>query len=166
MSDEPARPAQPSSAILGDRYTLRSSTVARQFQLDYRSLLNDAQYEAVTAVDGPVLVIAGAGTGKTRTLVFRVARLVESGIDPQSILLLTFTRKASQEMLRRASTLLDGRCDRVSGGTFHSFANLMLRRFGTPLGLTSGFTILDRGDAEDVINLLRAGLGLDKKEWP
>jgi DNA helicase-2/ATP-dependent DNA helicase PcrA len=97
-------------------------------------------------------------------LVFRVARLVEMGIDPANILLLTFTRKASAEMLRRASALLDGRCDRVGGGTFHSFANTVLRRYGSVLGLNSNFTILDRTDSEDVINLLRAGLGLDKKE--
>jgi DNA helicase-2/ATP-dependent DNA helicase PcrA len=149
---------------MSDTYTLRPLGRPPRFQLDYHELLNEAQYQAVTALDGPVLVVAGAGTGKTRTLVFRVARLVETGVEPQRILLLTFTRKAAAEMLRRASGLLDGRCDRVAGGTFHSFANLALRRHGAPLGLSSSFTILDRGDAEDVINLLRAGLGLDKKE--
>jgi ATP-dependent DNA helicase UvrD/PcrA len=151
----------------GDKYVLRRNLTARrdeQFRIDYRAELNPAQYEAAVSVDGPVLVVAGAGTGKTRTLVFRVARLVESGIDPTNILLLTFTRKAAAEMLRRASTLLDGRCDRVAGGTFHSFANTVLRRYGKALGLPANFTILDRGDAEDVINLQRAALGLDKKE--
>jgi DNA helicase-2/ATP-dependent DNA helicase PcrA len=165
MSTPPRPPDMSGSyALASDTYTLRSSGGPAHYQLDYQRLLNAAQYEAVTALNGPLLVVAGAGTGKTRTLVFRVARLVESGIDPQSILLLTFTRKASQEMLRRASALLDGRCERVAGGTFHSFANLVLRRFGAALGLASAFTILDRGDSEDVINLLRAGLGLDKKE--
>ncbi len=135
-----------------------------QFRLAYEELLNPAQLDAVKATEGPVLVIAGAGSGKTRTLVFRVARLVEMGIDPHSILLLTFTRKAASEMLRRASTLLDGRCDDVAGGTFHSFANIVLRRHGAALGMESGFTILDRGDSEDVVNLVRARLGLDKKE--
>lgn len=118
----------------------------------------------MVTTDGPVLVVAGAGSGKTRTLVFRVARLVEQGIDPQGILLLTFTRKAASEMLRRATGLLDGRCEQVGGGTFHSFANIVLRRYGSALGLQSSFTILDRGDAEDVVGLLRARRGLDKKE--
>ena len=148
-----------------DTYVLRP--LARrpaEFRLDYAGLLNPAQLEAATVVQGPVLVVAGAGSGKTRTLVFRVARLVEQGIDPRAILLLTFTRKAASEMLRRASTLLDGRCDQVAGGTFHSFANTVLRRHGASLGLASSFTILDRGDAEDIVGLLRARLGLDKKE--
>jgi DNA helicase-2/ATP-dependent DNA helicase PcrA len=134
------------------------------FHIDYRSELNPAQYEAVVTTDGPVLVVAGAGTGKTRTLVFRVARLVELGIDPTGILLLTFTRKAAQEMLRRAGSLLDGRCERVAGGTFHSFANLLLRRYGRPLGIDPGFTILDRGDCEDAIHLLRSQLQLDTRD--
>jgi DNA helicase-2/ATP-dependent DNA helicase PcrA len=148
-----------------DTYVLRR-TAPRQprFRLDYRGLLNDAQLTAVEITEGAVLVVAGAGSGKTRTLVFRVARLVELGVDPRSILLLTFTRKAAAEMLRRASTLLDGRCEQVAGGTFHSFANTVLRRRGAALGLAGTFTILDRADAEDVISLLRARLGLDKKD--
>ncbi len=146
-------------------YVLRpQQTREPRYRIRYDELLNPAQLDAVTAGDGPVLVIAGAGSGKTRTLVFRVARLVESGVEPHAILLLTFTRKAAAEMLRRASTLLDGRCDDVAGGTFHSFANIVLRRHGKALGIDSGFTILDRGDSEDVINLVRARLGFDKKE--
>lgn len=154
-------------AVDGDRYVLRPVGNIRartDFRIDYATELNPAQYEAVTHTGGPALVVAGAGTGKTRTLVFRVARLVESGIDPNQILLLTFTRKAADEMLRRASTLLDGRCEHVAGGTFHSFANTILRRYGTSIGLDGTFTILDRADGEDVINLLRAANGLDKKE--
>ena len=154
-------------AIESDKYVLRRDLGGRRedhFRINYRQELNPAQYEAVVTTEGPVLVVAGAGTGKTRTLVFRVARLVEAGVDPAQILLLTFTRKAAGEMLRRASLLLDGRCDRVAGGTFHSFANTVLRRHGKALGLQSNFTILDRGDSEDVISLLRTGLGLDKKE--
>ncbi len=149
------------------RYVLRREplgTGESKYRIDYRSELNPAQYEAVTATTGAILVVAGAGTGKTRTLVYRVARLVESGVEPRAILLLTFTRRAAQEMLRRAAQLLDGRCEEVEGGTFHSFANKMLRRHGSHVGLHSGFTILDRGDGEDVINLLRAKFGLDKKE--
>ncbi len=150
-----------------ERYTLRRESVPprqAQYRIDYAEALNPAQLEAVTAVEGPVLVVAGAGSGKTRTLVYRVARLVESGVDPGHILLLTFTRKAAGEMLRRASRLLDGRCERVAGGTFHSFANNVLRRHGDAIGLNRAFTILDRGDAEDVINLLRAERGLDRKD--
>ncbi len=117
------------------------------FTVPYEDVLNPAQYEAVATLHGPLLVIAGAGSGKTRTLTYRVARLVEQGVPPGSILLLTFTRKASLEMLRRAAVLLDQRCERVSGGTFHSFANLTLKRYAQKLGFESGFSILDRADA-------------------
>jgi DNA helicase-2/ATP-dependent DNA helicase PcrA len=134
-----------------------------RFRIDYENVLNETQYQAVSAVDGPVLVVAGAGSGKTRTLVYRVARLVELGVAPTGILLLTFTRRASQEMLRRAAGLVDG-CDRVAGGTFHSFANTVLRHYGRALDIEPNFTILDRGDADDVIGLLRSRMGLDTKE--
>lgn len=110
------------------------------------------------------LIIAGAGTGKTRTLVYRVARLVELGYDPRSILLLTFTRKAAREMITRAELLLDQRCAKVSGGTFHSFANLTLRKYAKAINLDPSFTILDQGDAEDVVNLIRSQAGLVSKE--
>jgi ATP-dependent DNA helicase UvrD/PcrA len=108
-----------------------------RFEIDYQNELNPAQYDAVSSVDGAFLVIAGAGTGKTRTLVYRVARLVELGIDPQSILLLTFTRKASREMMNRAAILLDNRCSKINGGTFHSFANLILRKYSKLVGIDS-----------------------------
>ena len=85
-----------------------------RFQISYRNQLNDAQFEAATSIEGAYLVIAGAGTGKTRTLVYRVARLVEMGVDPKSILLLTFTRKASREMMNRAAMLLDNRCSKIT----------------------------------------------------
>lgn len=136
----------------------------QNFQIDYENELNKAQYEAVTSIDGPHLVIAGAGTGKTRTIVYRVAYLVELGVKPQNILLLTFTRKAAQEMLRRAALLLDYRCEKVSGGTFHSFANLVLRKYSNLLGFDRSYTILDQGDAEDVMNLIRTRLKLDTRE--
>ncbi len=133
------------------------------FSIPYEDVLNPSQYEAVATLKGSLLVIAGAGSGKTRTLTYRVARLVEEGIAPESILLLTFTRKASMEMLRRAATLLDGRCEKVAGGTFHSFANLTLRRYAQKLEFDAGFNILDRADAEDAINLLRTRLRLHVK---
>jgi DNA helicase-2/ATP-dependent DNA helicase PcrA len=136
----------------------------QKFQIDYKHQLNDAQYTAVTSVDGPQLVIAGAGTGKTRTIVYRVAYFVELGVRPEHILLLTFTRRAAQEMLRRASILLDHRCEKVAGGTFHSFANSVLRRHAQLLGYDRSFTILDQGDAEDVINLIRTRRKLDTRD--
>lgn len=127
-----------------------------RFKINYREELNPSQYEAASAVEGIYLIIAGAGTGKTRTLVYRVARLIELGYSPNSILLLTFTRKAANEMMRRASLLLDDRCSKIRGGTFHSFANITLRKFAKVVGLESNFTILDQGDSEDVINLIRS----------
>lgn len=129
-----------------------------------REQLNLQQYEAVSTLDGPVLVIAGAGSGKTRTLIYRVAHLIDSGAAPENILLLTFTRKASQEMLWRAGQLLNESCNRVVGGTFHGIANMLLRRHGGYLGFTSSFTIIDRADAEGIINLLKSSLGLSGKE--
>ncbi|MGW8195174.1 MAG: ATP-dependent helicase [Desulforhopalus sp.] len=130
----------------------------------YLQELNRAQYEAVTTTEGPVLVIAGAGSGKTRTLVYRVAHLVEKGVPPEAILLLTFTRKSSQEMLWRSGRLLNETCSRVVGGTFHSVANMLLRRYGSRIGYGSSFSIIDRADAEGIINLLRSSLGLGKKD--
>jgi len=147
-------------------YQLRprpAPSASHRFRIDYREALNEAQYQVATTIDGPILVVAGAGSGKTRTLVYRVARLVEMGVPPAAILLLTFTRRAAQEMLRRASALVEG-CDRVAGGTFHSFANTELRQYARVLGMEPSFTILDRSDAEDVINLLRSRLGFDTKE--
>lgn len=140
-----------------------------KFKVAYESELNAAQLEAVKHVNGPALVIAGAGTGKTRTLTFRVARLVEMGVDPQSILLLTFTRRASEEMLRRAAVLLhDSRAEQVSGGTFHSFSNQILRKYAQLIGYESSFTILDGGDSQDVLNLLRTQMGMatSKRRFP
>ena len=152
------------------KFTLKKSSSElhivhpQQFVIDYKNELNPSQYDAVTSVSGPHLIIAGAGTGKTRTIVYRVARLVELGVKPEHILLLTFTRRASQEMLRRASILLDHRCEKVSGGTFHSFANSVLRKYCTLLGYERGFSILDQSDSEDVMNLIRTRLKLDTKE--
>jgi len=131
-------------------------------RIDFQGVLNEAQLEAVMTLEGPMLVIAGAGSGKTRTLVYRTARLVEEGIPPESILLLTFTRKASQEMLERAASLADPRCRFVSGGTFHSLANRVLRSRSELLGLKSSFTILDRPDMEEILQSLLQELGIAK----
>lgn len=135
-----------------------------KFLINYQNALNPAQFEAASALDGEYLIIAGAGTGKTRTLVYRVARLVELGYDPKSILLLTFTRKAASEMMNRAAILLDNRCSKILGGTFHSFANLTLRKYYKAVNLDSSFTILDQADSEDVINLIRSQAGFISKE--
>ena len=108
-----------------DNRSQRSSN----YQIPYREQLNTQQLGAVMHDDGPALVIAGAGTGKTRTLVYRVARLVEDGTPPESILLLTFTRRAAREMLNRATDVLDNRCKKVRGGTFHHYCNLLLHRY-------------------------------------
>ncbi len=134
----------------------------------YKDVLNQPQYEAVSFNDGPLLVIAGAGSGKTRTLTYRVARMVQDGIPPASILLLTFTRRASQEMLKRASDLLDNRCEGVSGGTFHSFANAVLRKYASCIGLNNAFTIIDRVDMEHLISILKkeSGAGLKDRSFP
>jgi len=132
-------------------------------KINYSEVLNPAQLEAITAIDGPILVIAGAGSGKTRTLVYRVARLVESGVPPESILLLTFTRKAAQEMLDRAASLADPRCRFVSGGTFHSLAFKVLKNHAEALGYANSFTILDRSDMEEVLRSLIPALQMAKK---
>jgi len=125
-----------------------------------RQDLNPSQYEAATHLDGPLLVVAGAGSGKTRTLVYRVAFLLEQGVLPENLLLLTFTRRAAQEMLWRASLLLDESCQDVTGGTFHAIANMLLRRYGYLIGYSPNFTIIDRSDAEGIINILKSSLSL------
>ena len=131
----------------------RKTTVNRQD-------LNRSQHEAVTHLEGPLLVVAGAGSGKTRTLVYRVAHLLGLGILPESLLLLTFTRRAAREMLWRGSLLLDESCQDVTGGTFHAMANMLLRRYGYHIGYSPNFTIIDRSDAEGIINILKSSLSL------
>jgi DNA helicase-2/ATP-dependent DNA helicase PcrA len=132
--------------------------------IDYEKELNEAQFKAVTTTDGPLLIVAGAGTGKTRTLVYRVARLVEVGVKPESILLLTFTRRAAASMLTRAAALADARCQRVSGGTFHSLGHSVLRKFADHAGVAKNFTVLDQSDTEDLIDLLRRQIRITKAQ--
>jgi DNA helicase II / ATP-dependent DNA helicase PcrA len=140
-------------------------------KMDLKKQLNSSQYEAVTRTEGPVLVIAGAGSGKTRVIEYRVLHLVESGVDPSSILLLSFTRKASREMISRAERH-DPRCKHIDGGTFHSFAYKILKKYANNLGFTpvagSGLShslsILDESEAEEAINRCAAKLGLIDKE--
>lgn len=135
------------------KYVLKKREVIKtDYKVDYATDLNQAQLEAVTSKEGAILVIAGAGSGKTKTLTYRVARLIEDGIKPENILLLTFTKKAAAEMLTRATLVLDNRCEKVAGGTFHSFANIILRKYSKLLKLKNNFTILDKTDCEDIIN--------------
>lgn len=146
------------------KYVLKKRPVIKtDYKVNYEEDLNEAQLEAVKSKDGPILVIAGAGSGKTKTLTYRVARLIEDGIKPENILLLTFTKKAASEMLSRATIVLDNRCEKVAGGTFHSFANIILRKYSKLLGLKNNFTIMDRADCEDVINHI-VGQLFPKKE--
>ena len=132
--------------------------------IDYEKELNEAQFKAVTTTEGPLLIVAGAGTGKTRTLVYRVARLVEIGAKPESILLLTFTRRAAASMLTRAAALADARCQRVSGGTFHSLGHSALRKFADDAGVQKNFTVLDQSDTEDLLDLLRRQIRITKAQ--
>lgn len=133
-------------------------------KINYRNELNKSQLAAVTALKGPVLVIAGAGSGKTRIIVHRVAYMLEKGISPDEILLLTFTKKAAGEMLARVQSLLQNNsAQRIFGGTFHSFANFILRKYSGLLGISPSFTIIDSEDAADTIDLIRSELRIDKK---
>jgi len=145
------------------QYTLQRAPVSTSIHINYAAELNEQQLTAVTAPPGPILVIAGAGSGKTRTLTYRVAYLLENGIDPRNILLLTFTNKAAREMLVRVTNLLPVDAGGLWGGTFHSVGNRILRRHGTALGYSSGFTITDREDQKDLIDTVVASAGIDPK---
>lgn len=145
-----------------------NASAVRRYSIDYEAQLNPQQWAVVTAGAGASLVIAGAGTGKTRTLIYRLAWLIENGYAPESIVLLTFTRRAAREMLQRAENLLDQRAALVRGGTFHSFCLSILQRYAGRLGYPQPFNILDRSDAEDVIEVIRAAHGFHKstKRFP
>jgi DNA helicase-2/ATP-dependent DNA helicase PcrA len=146
------------------QYTLQRAPASTSIHVEYAAELNQQQLAAVTAPPGPLLVIAGAGSGKTRTLTYRVSYLLENGIDPRNILLLTFTNKAAREMLSRVGNLLPVDATGLWGGTFHSIGNRILRRYGSALGYSSGFTIMDREDQKDLIDAVVAGAGIDPKE--
>ena len=146
------------------QYTLQRASASASIHIDYAVELNEQQLAAVTAAPGPLLVIAGAGSGKTRTLTYRVAYLLENGIDPRNILLLTFTNKAAREMLGRVANLLPVDASGLWGGTFHSIGNRILRRHGTALGYSRGFTIMDREDQKDLIDAVVTSTGIDPKE--
>src|SRR5882757_226937 len=144
-------------------YVLQPFRAAVHLQIDYARELNEQQLAAVTASPGPSLVIAGAGSGKTRTLTYRVAYLLEQGIPPDRILLLTFTNKAAGEMMRRVSDLIGRELRELWGGTFHSIGARVLRSHADALGYQRDFTILDRDDAKDLIKACVADAGIETK---
>lgn len=141
-------------------YTLHS-THEPSNRIDYKAELNEQQYEAVTSPPGQALVIAGAGSGKTRTLTYRVAWLLDNGIQPESILLLTFTNKAAREMQQRVQELVTQDATRIWGGTFHSIGNRILRYNAERLGYRKGFSIMDREDQKDLMETVLGSSGID-----
>ncbi|HEV7919983.1 MAG TPA: ATP-dependent helicase [Thermoanaerobaculia bacterium] len=147
------------------RYTLKQpARPQKQYRVPYDKELNDEQLEVVHAGEGPLLVIAGAGSGKTRTLTYRVSRLIEDGVDPSDILLLTFTNKAAREMLSRVEQLVTIDTRRIWGGTFHSVGNRLLRRYADAIGYRSNFSILDDEDAKETMESAVSSLGIKTLE--
>jgi len=146
-------------------YTLTDPEPRAAYEIDYDTLLNDEQREVVMAGAGPLLVLAGAGTGKTRALTFRVARLLESGISPERLLLLTFTNKAAREMLSRVGSLLGEVPKNLWGGTFHHIGAMTLRRHCDRIGFPNEFNILDTEDTQSVMALAVADSGIDTTQF-
>ncbi len=146
---------------------LPDSTTGTFSPIDYKAELNEEQYAAVTAPEGPALVLAGAGSGKTRTLTYRVAWLLEHGVQPRDILLLTFTNKAAREMLHRVEDLTGVPAFRFWAGTFHSVGQRLLRIYGSEIGLDKNFSILDQGDSEallaDIVKIIDPDFTKDKE---
>ena len=172
-ADTPIRPHAPSVSLLaplffeyGPRVPAETSALISSSTIDYRAELNDQQYAAVTSGPGPALVLAGAGSGKTRTLTYRVAWLLDNGVEPQSILLLTFTNKAAREMLTRVQSLVPLETTAIWGGTFHSIGNRLLRKHALEIGFRPGYTIMDREDQEDLLSAVVAGEEVDTDSDP
>ncbi len=149
------------------RYQLEPAARAKA-ALNYAGLLNDEQQAVVEAGDGPILVIAGAGSGKTRTLTWRVARLLHEGMSPEALLLLTFTNKAAREMLRRVEEVARVDTRQIWGGTFHHVAHRILREHAPVLGYAKGYSILDREDTRDVMSaaIAECGLAVAARRFP
>ena len=140
---------------------LRKADDGGRRRVRYEKELNQQQLEVVMHPGGPMLALAGAGTGKTRTLVFRTCRLIEDGVPPGKILLLTFTNKAAREMMGRVENLVERASTRITGGTFHSAGHRILRRYAELLGYTPRFSILDREDATDLMGVALADISPD-----
>jgi DNA helicase II / ATP-dependent DNA helicase PcrA len=145
-------------------YQLRKIASVASSSIDYRTELNEQQYEAVTSGPGPALVLAGAGSGKTRTLTYRVAWLLDNGVEPESILLLTFTNKAAREMVARVTALLPQETRAIWGGTFHSIGNRLMRRHVREFGFRPGFSIMDREDQKDLLEAVVDSSGIETRQ--
>ena len=139
---------------------LHRAAAPKSYRVDYARQLNEEQKAVVFAPDGPTVVVAGAGSGKTRTLVYRVSRLIEDGVDPSSLLLLTFTNRAAREMKRRVESLIGADLNRTTAGTFHSVAARLLRPHAELLGYRRNFGILDSEDAKDLLESATSDLGI------
>lgn len=146
-------------------YELRTSVPSANFRIDYEKELNDTQWQVVRDGEGPCLVLAGAGSGKTRTLVYRVAYLLERGVRPDRILIVTFTNKAAREMMQRVEALLGTAPRGLWGGTFHSVANRVLRQYAKALGYTNEFGILDSDDSQKLLVQIYKELGIQKDKY-
>ena len=146
------------------KYVLNGPSPLRKLKVDYASQLNPQQLEAVTAEGEPILVIAGAGSGKTRTVTYRVAWLIELGVPPERILLVTFTNKAAREMLHRVEILVGGQVRKIWGGTFHHIGNLLLRRHAHLLGYGNNYIIIDREDSKDLLDVCLTDLNIDTRQ--
>lgn len=147
-----------------NRFSLKGGGSSFSSRINYEANLNQQQLEAVTAGEGPILVIAGAGSGKTRTITYRVAWLLDCGVPPERILLVTFTNKAAKDMLHRVEHLLSSQARRIWGGTFHHIGNLILRRYAHLIGYNNDYTIIDREDARDLLDLCLTDLKIDVKK--
>lgn len=145
------------------KYKIKKEAEPKDFKIDYEKELNPEQLRAVTSSEGPCLVLAGAGSGKTRTIVYRVAYLLERGVDPENILLVTFTNKAAREMMTRVEMLLGYKPVGLWGGTFHSVANRVLRKYADRVGFQKNFTIMDEEDAKDMLRVCIKDLKIDTK---
>jgi DNA helicase-2/ATP-dependent DNA helicase PcrA len=145
-------------------YTLKQKRASSVSNIDYAEALNEEQFRAVTSAPGKALVIAGAGSGKTRTLTYRVSWLLDQGTNPRNILLLTFTNKAAKEMLERVHSLVQRDMAELWAGTFHSICNRILRRHAEEIGFTKSFTILDRDDQKSLMNGVVAACQIDTKK--
>ncbi len=146
------------------KFVLKSTFDPRSFKVDYQKELNAEQLHVVTDGEGHVLVLAGAGSGKTRTIVYRVAFLIERGVSPDNILLVTFTNKAAKGMLFRVERLLGAFPKGLWGGTFHHVANLLLRKYAPAIGFQPNFTILDDEDSRDLVGIIVKDLAIDPKK--
>ncbi len=145
-------------------YKLQRAKPVAKSGIDYAAALNAEQYEAVTSKPGKALVIAGAGSGKTRTLTYRVSWLLDQGENPRSILLLTFTNKSAREMVERVRNLVKGDVNDLWAGTFHSICNRILRRHADEIGFTKSFSILDRDDQKSLMRAVTGGMDIDTKK--